>query len=76
MILLHYFTRWVMYVEKSIFECDSRLIVFHESLKRIKKRLDIVEQVFEAPRMYVLAVLEVLRRKSFSVQFLEVKIFH
>lgn len=35
-------------------------------------RLEVFEQVFEAPRMYVLAVLEILRRKSFSVQFLEV----
>ena len=35
-------------------------------------RLEVFEQVFEAPRMYILAVLEILRRKSFSVQFLEV----
>eukprot|EP00794_Sanderia_malayensis_P007700 gene7700-8537_t len=28
-------------------------------------------EVFEAPRMYILAVLEILRRKSFSTQFLE-----
>lgn len=68
---LHARLRWVMSIEKSIFECDSRLLVYHESLKRIKKRLDIFEQVFEAPKMYVLAVLEVMRRKNFSAQFIE-----
>ena len=35
-------------------------------------RLEALEQVFEAPRMYVLAVLEIFRRRSFSFQFLEV----
>ena len=66
---LHARLRWVMYVEKSICECDSKLLVYRESLKRMKKRLGIFEQVYEAPRMYVLAVLEVLRRRQFSEQF-------
>lgn len=30
--------RWVMYMEKSICECDNKLLVYHESLKRLKKR--------------------------------------
>jgi len=66
-----YFFRWIMYIEHSICKCDSKLLVFHESLKKMKRRLEALEQVFEAPRMYVLAVLEILRRRSFSIQFLE-----
>lgn len=37
-------------------------------------RLEIIEQVNEAPRMYILAVAEVVRRRSFSSQFQKVKI--
>lgn len=68
---LHTRLRWVTRLEKLIFDCDSKLLAYHTSLKRIKKRLDIFEQVYEAPKMYVLAVLEVLRRKNFSLQFTE-----
>jgi len=35
-------------------------------------RLEIIEQVNEAPRMYTLAVAEVVRRRSFSSQFQKV----
>ena len=38
----------------------------------IPLRLQIFEQIFEAPRMYVLAILEVLRRRNFSLQFADV----
>ncbi|XP_065069934.1 RB1-inducible coiled-coil protein 1-like isoform X2 [Rhopilema esculentum] len=68
---LHARLRWVMFVEHSICNYDSKLLVFHESLRKMNRRLEVLEQVFEAPRMYVLAVLEILRRKSFSAQFLE-----
>jgi len=35
-------------------------------------RLEIIEQVNEAPRVYILAVAEVVRRRSFSSQFQKV----
>ena len=35
-------------------------------------RLEIIEQVNEAPRVYILAVAEVVRRISFSSQFQKV----
>ena len=36
-------------------------------------RLEIIEQVNDAPRMYILAVAEVVRRRSFSSQFQKVR---
>ena len=35
-------------------------------------RLEIIEQVNEAPRVYILAVAEVVRRRVFSSQFQKV----
>lgn len=36
-------------------------------------RLDILDQVSEAPKMYVVAAAEVVRRRKFSSQFLRVR---
>lgn len=66
---LHTRLRWIMYIEKKICECDGTIIMYHENIRRIKRRLEIIEQVNEAPRMYILAVAEVVRRRSFSSQF-------
>ncbi|KAL9950515.1 hypothetical protein ACROYT_G043024 [Oculina patagonica] len=66
---LHTRLRWIMYVEKKICDCDGTIIMYHENIRRIKRRLEIIEQVNEAPRVYILAVAEVVRRRSFSSQF-------
>lgn len=66
---LHTRLRWIMYVEKKICECDGTIIMYHENIRRIKRRLEIIEQVNDAPRMYILAVAEVVRRRLFSSQF-------
>lgn len=66
---LHTRLRWIMYVEKKICDCDGTIIMYHENIRRIKRRLEIIEQVNEAPRIYILAVAEVVRRRSFSSQF-------
>ncbi|XP_032243064.2 RB1-inducible coiled-coil protein 1 [Nematostella vectensis] len=68
-INLHTRLRWIMYVEKKVCDCDSTLIIYHENIRRIKRRLDILEQVEEAPKLYILAVAEVVRRRSFSSQY-------
>lgn len=30
--------RWVMMIEKKICDCDNKLVMYHESMKRMKKR--------------------------------------
>lgn len=69
------FDRWVMLVEKRICDVDGKLMIYHENLKRLKKRLDILKQIHEAPQVYAKLVVEVVRRRKFSTQFLKVLLF-
>nr|XP_022314385.1 RB1-inducible coiled-coil protein 1-like isoform X2 [Crassostrea virginica] len=68
---LHTRLRWVMLVEKRICDVDGKLMIYHENLKRLKKRLDILKQIHEAPQVYAKLVVEVVRRRKFSTQFLK-----
>lgn len=61
-----------MLVEKRICDVDGKLMIYHENLKRLKKRLDILKQIHEAPQVYAKLVVEVVRRRKFSTQFLKV----
>ena len=61
-----------MYVEQQISGVHGKMVVYHENLKRLRKRLEIVRQVCAAPELYVSAVVEVYRRKQFDDKFLEV----
>ncbi|XP_061175133.1 RB1-inducible coiled-coil protein 1-like [Saccostrea echinata] len=68
---LHTRLRWVMLVEKRICDVDGKLMIYHENLKRLRKRLDILKQIHEAPQVYAKLVVEVVRRRKFSTQFLK-----
>ena len=67
--------RWVMYIEKSICDIDGKLVIHHETLKKLKRRLEIIQQTYDAPVVYARAVHEVVRRRLFATQFLEVVIY-
>lgn len=62
--------KWIMYVENKMMEVDNKLVMYHESLKRVKKYLGILQQIHLAPEMYMSAVAEVVRRRTFSQAFL------
>ncbi|XP_046839067.1 RB1-inducible coiled-coil protein 1-like [Xenia sp. Carnegie-2017] len=66
---LHTRLRWVMMIEKKICDCDNKLVFYHESMKRMKKRMEILEQISFAPRTYALTVKEVIRRREFTSHF-------
>ncbi|KAJ8306226.1 hypothetical protein KUTeg_016771, partial [Tegillarca granosa] len=68
-INLHTRLRWVMFVEKKICDVDGKLMIYHENLKRLRKRLDILKQVHDAPNVYGKLVIEVCRRKKFSTNY-------
>ncbi|KAK3727883.1 hypothetical protein QZH41_010614, partial [Actinostola sp. cb2023] len=70
-INLHTRLRWIMYIERKVCDADSTLIIYHENIRRVKRRLDILDQVSEAPKLYILASAEVVRRRRFSSQFLK-----
>ena len=59
--------------------CDvgNRLMIYYEKLKRLRRHLDVIQQIHLSPQMYVSAVGEVVRRRTFSQAFLLVsKIMH
>ena len=35
---IFHFNRWIMYIEKKICECDGTIIMYHENIRRIKRR--------------------------------------
>lgn len=61
-----------MYVENLILETDHKLMIYHESLKRLRRHVEIIQQIHIAPAMYLSAVAEVVRRRGFSQAFLMV----
>ena len=58
-----------MYVEQQISAVHSKMLVYHENLKRLRKRLEIVRQVYAAPKLYASAIVEVYRRRLYSSHF-------
>jgi RB1-inducible coiled-coil protein 1 len=65
--------RWVMYVERTICDVDSKLVLYHETLKKLRRRLEILQQMHMAPSIYCSAVVEVVRRRDFSQHFIKVR---
>lgn len=63
-----------MLVEKRICDVDGKLIIYHENLKRLRKRLEVLKQIHDAPDIYAQLVVEVVRRRKFSGTFSEVGI--
>ncbi|XP_032666874.1 RB1-inducible coiled-coil protein 1 isoform X2 [Odontomachus brunneus] len=62
--------KWIMYVENKMMEVDSKLVMYNESLKRLRRHLEVLQQIHLAPQMYMSAVAEVVRRRTFSQAFL------
>ena len=62
--------KWIVYVESKIMDIDCKLIMYHESLKRLKRHLEVLQQIHLAPEMYMSAISEVVRRRTFSQSFL------
>ncbi|XP_068228950.1 RB1-inducible coiled-coil protein 1-like isoform X2 [Palaemon carinicauda] len=68
---LHHRLKWIMYIEKKLYELDNKLSMYHESLRRLTGLLQVVDQIHRAPRVYVSAITEVARRNYFSQAFVE-----
>lgn len=63
--------RWIIYVEKAIHEVNLRMVFYSETAKRLCRHLEVFRQVHLAPHVYLHAVAEVVRRRNFSLHFLE-----
>lgn len=64
--------KFVINIENRMYEIDSKLLFYHRCLRRLQKHLGIIEQIHQAPCVYVQAVTEVVRRRIFSTAFLVV----
>lgn len=62
--------KFVIHVENRMYEIDSKLLFYHTCLRRLQKHLGIIEQIHQAPCVYVQAVTEVTRRRIFSSAYL------
>ncbi|XP_078047193.1 autophagy-related 17 isoform X1 [Augochlora pura] len=67
---IYYRLKWIMYVENKMMVVDSKLMMYNESLKRLRRHLEVLQQIHLAPQMYMNAVAEVVRRRTFSQAFL------
>lgn len=70
---LYHRLKWVMYVESKIQDTDHNLVICHENLKRLRCNLEVIQQIHSAPAMYMSAIAEVVRRRTFSQAFLLVR---
>ncbi|KAL0119774.1 hypothetical protein PUN28_007898 [Cardiocondyla obscurior] len=69
-INIYHRLKWIMYVENKMVEVGNKLIIYHESLKRLRRHLEVLQQIHLAPEIYMSAVVEVVRRRTFSQAFL------
>ena len=65
-----------MYVEKVISALDGRIALHFEGLKRLKYRIEKLEQIARAPSVYAQLCAEVCRRKRFSAAYKKVMSFN
>ncbi|KAI1287600.1 RB1-inducible coiled-coil protein 1 [Halotydeus destructor] len=68
---IHSRLRWIMFVEKKLADLDSKVLIYRETIRRLRRHLEMIEQVHVAPQIYMSAVVEVVRRKKFSGTFLQ-----
>lgn len=59
----------IVFIENAMSEFDNRLLFYHRCLRRAERHIHIIDQIHQAPNMYVAAVTEVMRRKIFSTEF-------
>ena len=68
---LHHRMKWVVYVQNQISEIAQSLMMHIEELRRLRRKLDVVEQIHMAPSIYMATAVEVVRRRAFSGQYLK-----
>ncbi|XP_075145909.1 autophagy-related 17 [Haematobia irritans] len=59
----------IVYIQNLMSDFDSGLLFYLRCLRRAERHIQIIDQIHQAPNMYVAAVTEVMRRKIFSSEF-------
>lgn len=68
---LHTRLRWMLFVQRQLADVDSRLVLQNENLKRLRRHFDLLRQLHRAPTVYLLSMVEIVRRKHFGNKFVE-----
>ena len=63
--------KWVVFIQNQISEVGQLLVMHVEELRRLRRKLDVVEQIHMAPSIYMATAVEVVRRRAFSEQYLK-----
>ena len=61
-----------MRTHHAISDMDNRLLLHHDLLNRIQARTEFLRQVEQAPQVYASMVVEVVRRRLFSQDYMKV----
>jgi RB1-inducible coiled-coil protein 1 len=69
---LHQRLKWVMYVQRSLFDSSNKVTIYGERLKRVCCQIQILEQIMDSKEVYLDCVKEVWRRRRFADAYLEV----
>ena len=68
---IHARMRWVVYAQDRMAENGRTIVMYAEELRRLNKKLEVIEQIHSAPALYIAAAVEVVRRRAFSMHYLE-----
>ena len=63
---LHQRMKWVVFVQDQIADTSQALMLHIQALRRLERKLEVIEQLHLAPSMYMATVVEVVRRRAFS----------
>jgi hypothetical protein len=67
---LHHRMKWVVFIQNQMSEVGQLLVMHVEELKRLRRKLDVVEQIHMAPSIYMATAVEVVRRRAFADHYL------
>ena len=63
--------KWVVFIQNQISEVNQMIVMHVEELRRLRRKLDAVEQIHMAPSIYLATAVEVVRRRAFSGNILQ-----
>ena len=67
---LHRRMQWVVYIQDQMAEVGQTLLMHAEEVRRLNRKMEVIEQIHTAPAMYMATAVEVVRRKAFSDHYL------
>ena len=62
--------KWVVFIQNQISKVGQLIVMHNEELRRLSRKLDVIEQIHLAPSIYLATAVEVVRRRAFAEQFL------